>query len=138
MIVPTVPATTARRNCRLCSASDRALAVISAVLILFPPPFALIGYLSSRLSKLDHVVFFRDVLVGVVRQQRCRDDADDGAAEDVKRNRQTRSKGGEQRSRDERRGAAGDDRGELIAERAAAVAQPRGEAFRDQRRFGAV
>src|SRR5437763_13634894 len=113
MIVPTVPATTARRNCRLCSASERPLAVFSAVLILFTPP-ALNG---SCLNNPDFVVFLRDVLIGVVRQQGCRDDADDGAAEDVKRDRQTRSERGEQRRRDERRRTAGTDRGQLIAER---------------------
>src|SRR3984893_12532693 len=86
----------------------------------------------------DFVVFLRDVLIGVVSQQRCRHNADDGTAEDVKRNRQTRSEGGEQRCRDERRRPAGDDRGQLIAERTAAVAKARREAFCDQRRFGAV
>src|ERR1700739_3780808 len=114
MIVPTVPATTARRNCRLCSASDRALAVIFAVLNLIPSLFALIGYLSSRLSKLDRVVFFRDILIGVVRQQRCRDDADDGTDEDVKRNWQARSEGGEQRGREKRGRTPGDERGHLM------------------------
>jgi len=45
----------------------------------------------------DFVVFLRDVLIGVVRQQRCRHNADDGTAEMLKRNRQTGSEGGEQR-----------------------------------------
>src|ERR1700730_10507277 len=37
MTVPTVLATTARRSCALCSASDRPTAAISAVVILSPP-----------------------------------------------------------------------------------------------------
>src|SRR5580692_2703973 len=138
MIVPTVPATTARRNCRLCSASERSFAAIPVAVINFPPLDDCRGRLNGSCpNSPDSVVFFRDVLIGVVRQQRCRGDADDGTAEDVKRNRQARSEGGEQGRRDERRRATGNDRRQLIAERAAAVAQARREAFRDQRRFWA-
>ena len=74
------------------------------------------------------LVFGRDLLVGVIRQQRGRDDADDRACQDVERDRQRRAIRREQPRRDERRRTAGDDRGKLVAERRAAVAQPRREA----------
>ena len=54
-----------------------------------------------------------------MREQCGRDEADDGAAEDIKSDRQARLKGGKQRRSDKRLGAAGDDRGELISERGA-------------------
>src|SRR5690242_9852424 len=104
MIVPTVPATTARRNCRLCSASERALAAIPVVVIECAP-LPLIGCVLKNRRRLKSVVFLRDVLVGVVGQQRRRGNADDCAAKDVQRDRKARTEGGEQRSRDKRRGA---------------------------------
>ncbi len=48
------------------------------------------------------------------------------------------SVGREQPRRDQRRRAAGDDRGELIADRGAAVAEPRREPLGDERRLRAV
>src|SRR5215471_20171809 len=138
MMVPTVLATTARRSYLLCSTSESALEAIWAVVIKFPPFEIAAGLVGRHLSGPDLVVFLRDVFVGVVGQQRCRDDPDDGAAQDIKRYRKARTKGGQQRRCDKRRGAARDDRGELVAERAAAVAQPGGEAFRYQRCLGAV
>src|SRR5216683_8231361 len=54
----------------------------------------------ARQADSDPFVFGRDVLVGMIGEQRCRDNADDGTTEDVKSDRQTRGVGGEQRSRD--------------------------------------
>src|SRR5437764_3133877 len=68
-----------------------------------------------RRKRSDPLIFGGDVLVGVVRQQRGRDDAYDGAAEDIKGDRKARLKGGKQRRSNKRRGAASDDRGKLIA-----------------------
>src|SRR5260370_5149750 len=90
----------------------------------------------ARRKRSDAFVFRGDVLVGVVRQQRRRSDADDPAEKDIEGDRQARVIGGEQCRRDKRRGATRNDRGELVAERGAAVTQPTGEAFRDQRRLG--
>src|SRR6516162_11558293 len=103
--------------------------------------------ISSRLSSAlfggrptgsGSVVFLRDVLVGVVSQHPGRDDAEDSTAEDIKGDRKARCEGGEQCRCDERRWTAGDDRGELVAERGAAVAQPRRKAFCDHCRLRAV
>src|SRR6202035_4856546 len=52
--------------------------------------------------------------------------------------RVTRPELGEQRCRNQRCGAAGEDRGQLVPDRGAAIAQPAGEAFGDQRRLRAV
>src|SRR6266446_9255068 len=123
MTVPTVLATTARRSCRLCSASESRSVAISVDVIGFPPwndPFLLFPHLRAG---LDAFVLLRNVLVRVVRQHRHRDKADHPATEHIEGDREARSKGGEQCRRDKRRGAAGDDRGQLIAERGAAVTQ---------------
>src|ERR1700745_1260989 len=80
--------------------------------------------LSRRLTAGLHAfVLLRNVLVRMVRQHRHRDKADHPTTEHIESNWKARSKGGEQRRRDKRRGAAGDDRGQLIAERGAAVTQ---------------
>src|SRR6516162_3577407 len=110
---------------------------IPVVVIPITPTFGFVLF-GGRPTGPGGVVFFRDVSVGVVRQQRCSDDAEDPAAEDIKGYRKARREGGEQRRRDERRWAAGDDRGELVAERGAAVAQPRCEALCDHRRLWAI
>jgi hypothetical protein len=44
---------------------------------------------TARLAHSNAFVFGRNLLVGVVRQQRGRDDADDRAYQDIERNRQT-------------------------------------------------
>jgi hypothetical protein len=75
-------------------------------------------------------VLLGNVLVGVVGHQGGRDDTDDRAEQNIERDRITRSGEGEQRRCDQRRGASRDDRGELIADRAAYVPQPRGEVLR--------
>src|SRR6516162_828430 len=124
IIVPTVLATIARRNCRLCSASESWLIAIPVVVIRFLRGADDARLLSRRLSSGLHAfVLLRNVLVRMVRQHRHRDKADHPAAKNVEGNREARSKSGEQRRRDKRRGAAGDDRGQLITERSAAVTQ---------------
>src|ERR1700758_5594070 len=71
----------------------------------------------GRARRCKPVVFLRDVLVGVIRQQRRRHDAEDPAKKDIEGDRKARIKGGKQRCRDKRRWATGDNRGELVAER---------------------
>ena len=61
-------------------------------------------------------VLSRDVAVRVVRQQSRCDDADDRAEKDVGGNRITRPKRREQRRRDQRCWAAGDDSTQLVAD----------------------
>src|SRR5206468_1631656 len=78
------------------------------------------------------------VPVRVVLEQHRGDDADDTAAEDIESDRVARLIGGEQCRRDERGGAASDNRSELVTEPGAAIAQPRGERLRDQRRLWAI
>src|ERR1700749_3608815 len=73
----------------------------------------------------DVIVFGRYVLVGVVCQQGSRDETDDRANRHVYRDRQAGMERGVQRCRDERRRAAGDDRGKLVAQRCVAVSQTR-------------
>src|SRR4029077_16078676 len=84
------------------------------------------------------VVLGRHVLAGIVLQEIRRDDRDDRGDRNVDRDRRAGFVGGEQRGGDQRRRAAGGDRGELVGDRRAAVAQPRREAFRDQRRLRPV
>src|SRR5437868_3600975 len=83
-------------------------------------------------------VLLRDVAVGEIRHQRGRDDRDDCAEEDIDGDHIARTERCKERRRDQRRGTAGDDRSELIADRATAVAQPRRKAFRDQRGLRSV
>src|ERR1700726_1572605 len=89
------------------------------------------------ISERTYVVLV-DILVRVVLEQHRGDDADDTAAEDIESDRVARLIGGEQCRRDERGGSAGDDRSELVTEPGAAIAQPRGERLRDQRRLWAI
>src|SRR6266851_5602815 len=78
------------------------------------------------------------ILASVIGHHRRRDDGDDCASQDIAGNRVAGAISGEEGGGDERRRATGDDRGELIAERRAAVAQAPGEGFRDQRRLRPV
>src|SRR5271163_2995662 len=105
----------------------------SSLPISAPP---LIMFETSRERSLG--MLLRDVTVREIRHQRRRDDRDDRTEEDIDGDHIARSGRREERGRDERRGAAGDDRSELIADRTTAVAQPRREAFRDQRGLRAV
>src|SRR3974390_499830 len=114
MIVPTVPATTARRNCRLCSASVRVFGELSVVVIECPS-LPLICRGPNRLPGLKPVVFLRDVLVRVIREQRGRGDADNGASKDIECDREARSESGKQCRSDKWRWAAGNNRGKLVA-----------------------
>ena len=51
-------------------------------------------FIERRWNSSDPFVFGGNVLIGVVREQGRRDDADDPAAEDIKSDRQARLKGG--------------------------------------------
>src|SRR6516225_8836040 len=139
MIVPTVLATIARRSCRLCSASESWPMAISVVVISISSadPRMLVLFPASS-AGLHAFVLLRDVLACVICQHRNCDETDHSAGHNVEGDREARSKGGKQRRRDKWRGAAGDDRGQLIAERGAAVAQAGREALCNQRRLGAV
>src|SRR5437868_590891 len=99
---------------------------------------ALTSLALERTERSDAVILPRHIAVGVVGQQRGRDKADNGAAQNVQGDRITRVIGREQRRRNQRRRPAGNDRGELIAERGAAVAQPRRKALGDHRRLRPV
>src|SRR5580692_6391699 len=79
------------------------------------------------------LVFSLDILARVVRHHGGRDQGQDGADKDVEGDRVGRTVLGEQPSGDQRRRASGNDRGELIAERCAAVAQTPRERLCDQR-----
>src|SRR5262249_26492229 len=97
---------------------------------------------SSRSALLGRhgalVVLRRDVLAGVVGHQRGRDEADHRAGRDVDRDRVARLVVLVQPGGDQRRRSASDDRGELIAERGAAVAQAWRERLGDERGLRAV
>lgn len=60
-------------------------------------------------------VIAREIAILDVRQERCGDNADDRAAEDVERDDIARAGGGQERCRDHRRRPAGDHRGQLKA-----------------------
>src|SRR5437870_7341982 len=79
------------------------------------------------------LVLALDVLDGVIRHQGGGDQAEHRAGRDVAGDRVGGVVAAEQPGRDQWRRTAGNDRRQLVAERGAAVAQPAGEAFRDQR-----
>src|SRR5436190_20551708 len=99
---------------------------------------ALTNLALERTARSDAVILPRHIAVGVVRQQRRRDKADNGAGQNVQGDRITRVIGREQRRRNQRRRTAGNDRGELIAERGAAVTQSRRKARGDHCRLRPV
>src|SRR6516225_11394092 len=107
MIVPTVLATMARRNCRLCSASESWPMAIPVVVISIsshgPDDAGLVVLASS--ADLHAFVLLRDVPARMVCQHRNRDQTDHPAAHDIKGNREARSKSGKQRRRDKWRRA---------------------------------
>src|SRR5260370_22821635 len=84
----------------------------------------------ANTRRLHAGVLLRYFLAGIVRQHRRRDSAYDRGEENVEGNRKARMIGGEQPGRDERRGTACYDRGELVTERFAAVAQAGTEVLR--------
>jgi hypothetical protein len=86
-------------------------------------------------SGIAVVHLVRNVLIGLVGEQQGRADADRRAGTDVESDRERGMICREQPGRDERRWSACNDRGELIADRGTAVAQPRRERLRDQRGF---
>src|ERR1700733_4305340 len=89
-------------------------------------------------SSIAVVRLVRNVLVGLVGEQQGRTDAYGRADTDVEADRERGMICREQPGRDERRWSACNDRGELITQRGAAVAQPRRECLRDQRGFRPV
>src|ERR1700737_4269675 len=93
------------------------------------------GQLRSFGRLLFLVVFRGDVAVCVIRQQGGCGQADDGTNEDIESDRVAGLESRKQGRCDQRCGAAGEDRGQLIADRGAAVAQPAGEAFCDKCRL---
>src|SRR5580704_4602512 len=72
-------------------------------------------------SQGSGVVLGRNILAGVIRHEGRRDQADNGARGNENRDRIAAMVSGEQRRRDQWRRAAGDDGGELIAERRTAI-----------------
>src|SRR5262249_32441047 len=78
------------------------------------------------------IIFGRDVLARIVLQEQRRDNRNDRTHQDVDRDRYARFVGREQRGRNQRRRTTGKYRRQLIADRSAAVAQSRREAFGDQ------
>ena len=80
----------------------------------------------------------RNIYVGLVGEQQGRADADHRTDDGIDADRERGMKCREQPGRDERRRSACNDRGELIADGRAAVAQPRRERFRDKCGFSEV
>jgi hypothetical protein len=75
-------------------------------------------------------VFVREIQITGARQHGRRDDADDGTAEDVERDKSARAGRGKERRCDHRRRAAGEHGRKLEADRRAAVTETRGENLR--------
>src|SRR5207302_2555037 len=107
-----------------------------------------LGCGSDRRGARLLVVLDRDVLLRPLLDHRCGDERDHGGNQDINGDGKAglvaadvHSKEGsaaEQRRRNHGRWAAGYDRGQLVTERGATVAQPAGETLCDERRLWSV